>query len=233
MKKSIASLLALAASLVLALTLRAQPEPKILIVDIGKVFENHYEKQEKEAELRSDEQKAEGEMQRLVKEGNDLVDQYKDLLDQSKNPALTPEARAKADDDSKKKMDEIKSKQNELDTFKQNIQHQLQQRIQGIRNILIDSISKTAADVAKRHGATLLLDKSGVSIFGADFLVYSDPAYDITDEVIKEVNKDRPAPAPGSPAAVPSSDTSAPPPVGSSVAPVNGAPKITTGISNP
>jgi outer membrane protein len=209
MKKSLTSLFALAAFAALALVAQAQPAPKILIVDIGKVFENHYEKQEKEAQLRSDEQKAEAEMQRLVKEGNDMVDQYKDMVDQSKNPALTPEARAKAEDDAKKKMDEINGKQNELNTFKENTQRQLQQRIQNIRGVLIDEISKAAADVAKSHGATLLFDKSGISVLGANFLIYSDPGYDITDEVIAAVNKNRPAPSPASTGtAAPSDDAS-------------------------
>jgi len=192
MKKSLISLLALAASMVLALTVHAQAEPKILVVDIAKVFDNHYAKQAEEAKLRADAKKAEDDMQHLVKEGNDLVDQYKELVDQSKNPALTPEARAKAEDDSKKKMDEITSKQNELNSFKETVQRQFQERIQTIHSGLVSSIGIAATNVAKRHGVTLLLDKSGISAFGAPFLIYSDPAYDITDEVITEVNKDRP-----------------------------------------
>jgi outer membrane protein len=202
MKKLRIPLFALAASLVLALTVRAQPETKILVVDIAKVFDNHYAKQTEEAKLRADAQKAEQDMQGLVKEGNDLVDQYKGLVDQSKNPALTKEAQAKADDDAKKKMDEITNKQNELASFKQTVQRQFQERIQTIHNGLVSSIGIAATNVAKRHGATLLLDKSGISAFGAPFLIYSDPAYDITDEVIVEVNKDRPpAPPAGSSAA--------------------------------
>jgi outer membrane protein len=208
MKISLTPLFALAASMVLALTLRAQPEPKILVVDIAKVFDSHYAKQTEETKLRADAQKAEADMQNLVKEGNDLVDQYKNLVDQSKNPALTPEARAAADNGSKKKMDEITNKQNELASFKQTVQRQFQERIQTIHNGIVSSINIAAANVAKRHGATLVLDKSGLSAFSAQFLVYSDPAYDITDEVITEVNKDRPpAPpagssaAPGAPAA--------------------------------
>jgi outer membrane protein len=192
MNKSLMLSFALAASMVLAITVRAQPEPKILVVDVAKVFDNHYAKQTEEAKLRADAQKAEQDMQGLVKEGNDLVDQYKDLVDQSKNPALTPEARAKADDDSKKKMDEITSKQNELNSFKQTVQRQFQERIQTIHNGIVGSITVAATNVAKRHGATMLLDKSGISAFGVPFLIYSDPAYDITDEVIIEVNKDRP-----------------------------------------
>jgi outer membrane protein len=204
MKKSLIPLFALAASMVLALTVRAQPEPKILVVDIAKVFDNHYAKQTEEAKLRADAQKAEEDMQGLVKEGNDLVDQYKELVDQSKNPALTKEAQAKADDDAKKKMDEITNKQNELNSFKQTVQRQFQERIQTIHNGIVGSISVAATNVAKRHGATLLIDKSGVSAnAGAPFLIYSDPAYDITDEVIIEVNKDRPLLPPASSSATP------------------------------
>ncbi|MDE3083717.1 MAG: OmpH family outer membrane protein [Verrucomicrobiota bacterium] len=212
MKKSFLSLLALAVFSAFTLSGRAQPAPKILTVDIGKAFDSYYKKQDEEAKLRVQGKKAEDEMQRLVKEGNGLVDQYKELVDQSKNPAFTNEARTKADEDSKKKMEEIRQKQNELQTFRTNTQQELQQLMQNSRNIFIEEISRAAGEIARRKGATLLLDKSGVGVYGASFLVYSDPAYDITDEVIKEMNKDRPSPPPAT--------TTAP-------APTNEPPKIT------
>lgn len=203
MKKSLTPLFALAASMVLALALRAQPEPKILVVDVAKVFDSYYGKQTEEAKLRADAQKAEADMQNLVKEGNDLVDQYKDLVDQSKNPALTKEAQAAADDNAKKKMEEITKKQNELNSFKQTVQRQFQERIQNIHNVIIGSINVATTNVAKRHGASLVFDKSGISAFSEQFLIYSDPAYDITDEVVTEVNKDRPPAPPASSSAAP------------------------------
>jgi outer membrane protein len=49
--------------------------------------------------------------------------------------------------------------------------------------------------MAKKQGATLVVDKSGPTLFGIPAVIYADPAYDMTDDVIKEVNKDRPAPA--------------------------------------
>jgi len=207
MKKSLTPLFALAASMVLALTLGAQPEPKILVVDIAKVFDNDPAKQTEEVKLRADAEKAKTDMQNLVKEGNDLVDQYKNLADQSKNPALTPEARAKADDESKKKMDEINNKQNELTSFKQTVQRQFQERIQTIHNGIVGTINVAATNVAKRHGATLVLDKTGISAFGAPSVIYSDPAYDITDEVIAEVNKDRPPAPPASSSTAPAASS--------------------------
>lgn len=192
---------------------QAQPALKICVVDIGKVYDSHYERKEKENELRNDQQKAEAQIESMNKEGNVLVSQYKDLVDQSKNPALTPEARAKADADAKAKLEEIKSKQNDVDSFKTNVEREFQQRIENFRSLLIDEISRAAADVAKRHGATLLLDKSAVSFYRANFILYADPGYDITDEVIKEVNKDQPQ---VTPAAAGSTST----------APADGTPKV-------
>lgn len=197
----------------LAPAAQAQPALKICVVDIGKVYDNHYEKNEKEAELRADQQKAEDQLQALNKEGQDLVNQYKQLVDQSKNPALTPEAKAKAESDAKAKLEEINNKQNEVNAFKSNVQQEFQKRVQNFRSLLIDEISRTAADVAKRHGATLLLDKSAVSIYQANVILYSDPAYDITDEVIKEVNKDRPQITPATGGATSSAPSDATPKV--------------------
>jgi outer membrane protein len=74
---------------------------------------------------------------------------------------------------------------------------------------MVEEISKTAVEIAKRKGATFLIDKSGPSLIGVSNILYSDPAYEITDEVAKEVNKDRPASSPAaaaSPAAAPKAD---------------------------
>ena len=61
----------------------------------------------------------------------------------------------------------------------------MQQRIGSFRQMLIEEISKVASDIAKKKGATLLVEKSAT--------LYADPAYDITEEVIAEINKGRPA----------------------------------------
>ena len=48
---------------------------------------------------------------------------------------------------------------------------------------------------------------TGIGISG---LVYADPGYDITDDVMKEINKDRPASAPAAPAAAPAAGITVP-----------------------
>jgi outer membrane protein len=204
MKKTIQSLLACAVVGATALVAQAQPAPKILVVDMAKLYDGHYKTEEQNAKLRGDEQKAQEELDRLNKEGNSLVEKYKELMDQSNNPAATAEAKSKAQGEAQKLLQDIQRKQQEVQSFQMNTRNSLQQRIQTFRSVMIEEISKTAVDIAKRKGATLLVDKSGPTLIGVSNILYADAAYDITDEVQKEVNKDRPATAPAAaPAAAP------------------------------
>ena len=193
MKNPIQTLSALAAFGLTALIAQAQPAPKLLVVDMAKLYDTHYKTEDQNSKLRADEQKAQEEVEKMNKEGNTLVEDYKGLTEQSNNPALTADAKAKSQADAQKKLEEIQRKKNDINTFAQNTQRSLQQRLQTFRTLMLEEISKTATEIAKRKGATLLLDKAGPTLIGVSNVIYSDPAYEITDEVQKEINKDRPA----------------------------------------
>ncbi len=219
MKKLIQTLVAVAAFGAISLAARAQPAVKLLVVDMAKLYDTHYKTIEKNAQLQADDQKAQEEVDRMNKEGNGLVEEYKALNDKTSNPALTAEAKSAAQNEAQKKFEAIQNKQREVQTFIQNTRNSLQQRMQTYKALILEEISKTATTVAQRKGGTLLIDKSGPSLFLIPSVVYADPAYDITDEVAKEINKDRPAGSPTAPA--PTATTPAP-----ATAPAAGAPAV-------
>lgn len=210
MKKSIQSVVAIAAIAFSALTAQAQTAPKILTVDLAKLFDNHWKTQEQTAKLKDDEQKAQDQLALITKDGNALVEQFKELDEQTKNPAATAETKAKAQADAQKLYDQIQQKRAEQNQFVQNTSNTLKQRFQTFKTLMIEEITKTATEIAKEKGATLLIDKSGPTLVGVSNILYSDPSLDITDEVMAAINKDRPAvtqmPAPATtttPAAAP------------------------------
>jgi outer membrane protein len=196
MKTFIQSIVAVATLTFSVLAAHAQPAPKILTVDLVKLFAGHYKTQEQQAKFQADQAKAKDQLDQITKEGNALVEQYKELDDQSKNPAVTAEAKAKAQADAQKKLAEIRQKQSEQQSFIQSTNNSMQQRGQTFKTLLLEEITKVAADIAKKKGATLLIDKSGPTMVGVSSILYSDPSLDITDEVMAEINKDRPAVAP-------------------------------------
>jgi outer membrane protein len=217
MKKPIQFILAAAALAFTALTTHAQTGPKILVVDIAKIFDNHYKTQEQQAKLQADEAKAQEQLAQITKEGNALVEQFKELDEQSKNPAASAEAKSKAQGEAQKKYEEIQQKRGEQNSFVQNTRTTLQQRFQTFKTLMVEEITKVAVEIAKKKGATFLIDKSGPTLIGVSNILYYEPSLDITDEVMAEINKDRPAVTP-----TPTTATAAP------AAPAAGeTPKIT------
>lgn len=192
MNKSVKILLTLLAFGATGLFAQAQMAPKILVVDMMKLLNEHYKTQEQREKLQADADKAKEEANRLLKERNDMVEKYKELVDQAKNPAAKTEVQEQAKADAAKMMQEIQNKTNELQSFDVNTRNLLNQRFQNFKTIMLEEIGKMATEVAKRKGATLLLDKSGPNLLGISSVVYSDPSMDITNEVQAEINKTRP-----------------------------------------
>lgn len=219
MNKLLRSLSAVALLGVASLAVQAQPAPKIVVIDLAKLYESHYKTEDHITKLRADEQKAQVELERLNKEGNALVEQYKELVEKANNnPLASADAKAKAEQDAQAKLEEIEKKKQEIQGFRANVERQLQQRMGAFREQILEEISKTATEIAKRKGATILIDKAGPTGIGISNFVYLDPAYEITDEVLAEVNKGRPAAsaapaataAPAAPAAAAPSNEPAP-----------------------
>jgi outer membrane protein len=195
----------------------AQPAPKIFVVDMAKVFQGHYKTEEQQTKLSSDQKKAVEELERLDKEIRTMAEKFKEQKEQMENPALTNEARERAKTDAQKTVEEIQGKQREGNDFRANAERSFQQRIGNFRAVLIEEISKIATDIAKKKGGTVLLDKGS--------LIYSEPAYEITDEVMAEINKTRPAGTATTGTAAPAPAASAPKADGSPTVTFPGAKK--------
>src|ERR1700679_103942 len=123
MKKTIQSLVAVAAIAFSAVTTHAQSAPKILVVALAKLFDSHWKTQEQTAKLQDDEKKAHEQLAVITKDGNALAEQFKD-------PAATADAKAKSLAEAQKKYEEIQQKRNEQSTFVQNTSNTLKQRFQ-------------------------------------------------------------------------------------------------------
>ncbi len=203
MKKSLSSLIAIAAFAAIAVGASAQPAVKIAVVDMAKLYDTHYKTVEQNAKIQADDQKAQEEVEKMNKDGNALVEEYKTLNEQLNNPALSAEAKTKAQDTAQKKLEQIQTKQREVQTFIQNTRNTLGQRLNTFRALMLEEISKIAAEVAKRKNVTVLLDRAGPTAIGISNILYVDASYDLTEEVLKEINKDRPAGAATAPAAAP------------------------------
>lgn len=209
MKQMIRTLFTLAALATGSATLLAQPALKLVTVDIAKTYDSYWKAAEGMTKFQDAQQKAQEQAEEYRKQGQILVDEYKELAEQAKSTLLTEEAKTKAEQAAAKKLEDIQRKQGELQNFIQGTERSLQQQMLTRRELLLEEITKTVNEIAKRKGATLVLDKSGPSAFRIPVVLHADAGYDITEEVITEINKDKPATAatPATPAGTASAPT--------------------------
>ena len=193
MNKRIRFVIALAVAGIAATAAQAQSAQKIMVVDIAKVYESHYKTAEQNALLQADQKKASEELQRRAKEIDGVVAELKDMEEQLQNPVTTDEAKKKIQEEGSKKLQDLQGKQREAQGMQANLQRLFQERIGQFRALLLDEISKVAADVAKKKGSTFLVDKSGPSVIGVPVFLYTDTSVEITDAVIAEINASKPA----------------------------------------
>ena len=189
LEKTLVLAVAVGASIFVA---QAQPAINVMTVNLADAYDGYYRAKEANEKLRVQQDKAQGQIEALNEEGNALVESYQEMVEQSKNTALTKDARSKAAEDAQKKLEEIQTKQAEITQFGQNTQRALAQRQKTHRDLMFDEITSIVSDMATERGATIVLDSSGPSVFGAPIVLYADEAYDVTEELIEILNKDAP-----------------------------------------
>lgn len=192
MKNTLKNLFALVAFASLTVAGLAQA-PKIAIVDMAYLFDNHYKTAEQNAVFKGEQERVKAEINRLNGEGLALQEEAKSIADQLNNPVLSEDAKAKIEDEARAKVGELQRKQNEMNQLVNNSTESLRKRVMNFRSLLLDEISKVAVDVAKRQGATILLDKSGPTVLGMPTVLFNDESMEITQTVLAEINKNKPA----------------------------------------
>jgi outer membrane protein len=181
----------------------AQAPLKVMVVDMVKLLDEHPNTAEQNAKLTAEQEAATADLEKMQKDVNAMAEKYKAQDEESKNPTLNDQARAKAAAADKDTYAQIQAKNSEGMNYRDQFTAAMQKRIQNYRDLMFEEIGKLAGDIAKKKGATLLLDKSGVSALGVLVVVFADPAYDITDDVLAEINRNRPATPVTAPASTP------------------------------
>ncbi|HEX9786048.1 MAG TPA: OmpH family outer membrane protein [Opitutaceae bacterium] len=193
MRKPIATILSLAAFCAAGVISQAQPALKLVTVSIGRAYDEYWKTQENIAKLRDLQKTTQDQVAELQKQLEEIVEEYRVLEEKTKSTALSKEGLAKAQSDAEKKLEEVNAKQQEGQQYVSNAQRSLQLREKNYRDLMIDEITKVIEDIRVKRGATLVLDTSGPTGIGLPGVVYADPAYDVTDEVVAELNKSKPA----------------------------------------
>jgi len=188
-----AKTLATALAVALAAALFALPagagELKIAVVDMEKIFQDYYKTKISDANLKRQAEVFKDYSDKLNDSLQKLQDEFKNLRDASQNIALTEAERENRRLSAQDKYRQVTAKESELRQYNREKQKQLREDFEKMRADIIEEIKKTVKERCALEGYALVLDKSGMTLNNIPAVIYFNPAMDITEGIIKEMNR--------------------------------------------
>ena len=175
---------------------QAVAEHSIMTIDVATLYDNYYKTKEAGDKIQGRFDTAKAQLDEMIASGETEVESYKTMIEQAQNPALSDEARTEAEKDADLQMEKIRSMQQEVQMFRQSTNSQLSQQQATQRQFMLEEIKTVILEVAQQKGADLVFDISTGTNIGLPSVIYANPVWDTTDEVLDVLNADAPvAPA--------------------------------------
>jgi Skp family chaperone for outer membrane proteins len=116
-------------------------------------------------------------------------EEFKTLRDASQNIALSDAERENRRLNAQDKYKQVSEKEAELRQYTREKQRQLRDDFEKMRTEILDEIRKAVRERCSLEGYSLVLDKSGMTLNNIPAIVYYNPSMEITDGVIKDLNR--------------------------------------------
>lgn len=161
--------------------------PKIVVVDLGVLYDGHHKTVAFNQQMDADEKTANAKIEELNNAGNDLIAQYQEQLKVFEAADSTEAQKNEATTKGQELVEQIQQKQQELADVRQKSAQYFQARIQAFRDELLQEITTVATEVAKEQNADFLFDKAGATMAGLPSLLYAKDSHDITATVAARI----------------------------------------------
>jgi Skp family chaperone for outer membrane proteins len=168
---------------------KAQAQLKIGTIDMKSVFDQYYKTKEQESKINEARTQAKKELDDRMDTFNKAQEEARRLNEEANKPELAEKAKADKVKALQEKLQELEAMQREIREFQQTRERQLSEQSVRSRNSLVEEINKVIQDRVKSGNYDLVFDKSGQSLNAVNVLVHSKDSYDMTADVITELNK--------------------------------------------
>ena len=187
MKKFLSSLVAL--TLALPLAAFAQGTMKIGTVDVQRAFKEYNKTKEAEVKINDAKNAAKKEYDDRAEAYKKALDEINNLNKQLESPALSADKKTQTAKERDDKIANIKNMEREISDFRQTRERQLQEQLMRVREGIVKEITDVVMEKVKASNMDLVFDKSGMSINGVPFLLFSHDNIDFTNDIITVLNK--------------------------------------------
>ncbi|MDB6112831.1 MAG: hlpA [Pedosphaera sp.] len=186
--------------LVSLLTLPAIAETRIATIDLRKVFDNYWKRQQAEASLKDRGAELDKQYKSYTDDYTKTKEDYNKLLAAANDQSVSPEEREKRKNSAETKLLEIKAAENTIRTFEGNAKDQLDSSRKRMRDSILQEIRTAINAKAKSGNYTMVVDTAAESINNTPVVLFSNGESDITDAILSQLNAAAPPVAADEPA---------------------------------
>jgi len=184
---------------VFALTLPAQAQNKVAVVDLKKVFDNYYRTKIADTQLKDSASDLDKLRKGMVDEYQKANDDFKKMLEGINDQSISADEKEKRRKEAEKKQGEIREQENSIRTFDNNSRQGILEKQKRLRDSVLRDIRGVVEEKSKAAGYNLVFDTAAESVNQTPVVIYTSllgGPDDITDAVLKQLNANAPAEAP-------------------------------------
>jgi len=170
----------------------ALAEQRIAIIDLRKVFDNYWKRQQAEAALKSTGAEMDKELKGLQEDYQKAQDDYKKLLESANDQSVTSEERDKRKTAAENKLLQLKDAENTMRTFVDTARDKLDSQKKRMRDNILADIRAAISAKAKAGSYTLVIDSASDSFNQTPVLLYTNGENDMTDAILSQLNAGAP-----------------------------------------
>jgi outer membrane protein len=178
-------------ALAAASEVRAQ-SGRIVIVDMNRVFNEYYKTPVASAKLKETAEGFNKEHEEMLADYRKQVEELNKLREEQDKTEYTAEVREQKRKAVTEKLTDTQKRQRDIEEYRRSHQKILEDQTQRMRQGILKEITEVLNKEARDSGYMMVLDKSGNTLNGVPTVVYSQDTLEVTDEIVKILNKNAP-----------------------------------------
>lgn len=168
-------------------------ELKVAVVDTARILKEYYKTDLAERHMQQQFEDFSAEREKLLAEHKKLKREFEALREESQNKALTEAAREKKKELAEEKLAGVIEFENSIRDKAANRKKELEGEGRKIQGELAKAIKAAIRQCSEKGGYTLVLASGGALVNGLESVLYSDPGMDVTADVLRILNADKPS----------------------------------------
>jgi len=162
------------------------------VISMERVFDAYHKTKKASARFRSRANEIDIQREAMFSKIQSLKDNLKTLQKEASDSSLSKDKQIEKKQLAEKKYTEFRDAENKLIKFNKSSKKELAHQMQQAQEEIVSDIRKIIGQYVKQKDIIMVFDSSGKSLNAVESIVYFDKALDITDEIIKILNRKAP-----------------------------------------